>query len=86
MTKENKNKNPFDTVFGSNIEEKESSLSKKESFPHEKYQTVRIRPNDFKKLKRYATFKDITMVEAISIAIDSFDLEAAQEEFLGKDE
>ncbi|MFS0604972.1 hypothetical protein [Peribacillus frigoritolerans] len=83
------NKNPFDETFEPSIEKKNSSYSKgeeKTNFPHEKYQTVRIRPNDFKKLKRYATFKDITMVDAISIAIDSFDLKAAEKEFLEKDE
>ncbi|MFD4820110.1 hypothetical protein [Peribacillus butanolivorans] len=70
------NKNPFDDTFEPNIEKKNSSYSKKEektNFPHEKYQTVRIRPNDFKKLKEYAFFNEMTMVDAISLAIKSLE-------------
>jgi hypothetical protein len=61
--------------FETNIEIEESSLTQKEKFPHEKYQTVRIRPEDFKKLKKYAFFKNMTMVDAISIALKSLKLD-----------
>lgn len=66
-------KNPFDDE-SLNIESKESSFSKpgtdSSNFPHEKYKTIRIRPSDYKVLKKYSFEQDMTMVEAISIAID----------------
>ncbi|MGM0924663.1 MAG: hypothetical protein ACQEWW_26345 [Bacillota bacterium] len=79
-------KNIFDEPLDNEIPKKKNPHlnTKQEKFPHEKYQTVRIRPSDFKKLKDYAKFKDITMVDAISIAIDSLDTEAAKKEFIEK--
>jgi hypothetical protein len=64
-------KNIFDEPLENEVPKKKNPHlnTKQEKFPHEKYQTVRIRPDDFKKLKEYAFFNDMTMVDAISIAI-----------------
>lgn len=69
MTKNKKN--PFDQSLKNTAEKKEIPFTSKETFPHEKYKTVRIKPEDFKKLKEYAFYNDMTMVDAISIAIKS---------------
>lgn len=69
-------KNPFDETYEPDIEKKKSSYSKgeeKSSFPHEKYKTIRIKPDDFKKLKEYAFFNDMSMVDAISLALKSLE-------------
>lgn len=51
--------------------EKGIPFTSKKTFPHEKYQTIRIRPDDFRTLKEYAFFNDMTMVDVISLAIES---------------
>lgn len=66
-------KNPLDD-FKPQIEQKESSFSKTGSesskFPHEKYRTIRIKPSDHELLRDIAHEQRMTMVDAISVAID----------------
>lgn len=72
----NKKTNPFDKPLLNDAEEKEipyTTKQQKSTFPHEKYKTVRIKPDDFKTLKNYAFFNDMAMVDVISLALKSLD-------------
>ncbi|MFJ7729989.1 hypothetical protein ACIQXV_28300 [Neobacillus sp. NPDC097160] len=64
-----KKTNPFNQTLVNNAEEKEIPYTSKQTFPHEKYKTVRIKPDDFKLLREYAFINEMTMVDAISKAL-----------------
>lgn len=60
--------NPFDNVFETNSEKKGSSYTQKEVFPHTKYKSARVKPEDAQFFKEYAVARDMTIIEAISLA------------------
>lgn len=65
-----KKQNPFEKDLKNTAEQKDIPYTSKQLTANEKYKTIRIRPEDYKKLKEYAFFNDMNMVDAVGIAIN----------------